>query len=80
MPNHHTEYDANGSPFSVKDEGCAKWGPIKTPGSVVETQINNALPSGMRQLELADEINEAVGAVVSALVTKVLTAGLAAVN
>ena len=76
----HTEYDANGNPSSVQDKECAKWGPIKTPGSVVETQINNALPSGMRQLEIADEFNEAVGAVVSALLQKVLTAGLAAVQ
>ena len=76
----HTEYDPSGNPYSVPDKECAKWGPIKTPGSVIETQINNALPSGMRQLELADEINEVVAAVVSALVTKVLTVGLAAVD
>lgn len=60
--------------------GCAKWGPIKTPGSVIETQINHTLGSGMRQLEIADEIDEVVAAVISGLVTKVLTAGLAAVQ
>jgi len=40
---------------------------IKTPGSVVEQQLNNALDSGKRRIEVADEINEIVGALINAL-------------
>ncbi len=35
---------------------------INTPGSVIYEQLNQLLPSGLRNLELADEINEIVGA------------------
>ena len=38
---------------------------VVTPGSVIEVQVNEALPSGLRKLELADEINEIVGALVA---------------
>ncbi len=55
---------------------CAEYGPIQTPGSVVESQLNNALFSGQRQLELADEINEIVGALIGQLAQTVLTQGL----
>lgn len=57
--------DANG--------GCKEWGPVKTPGSIIETQINHSFGSGVRQLEIADEINETIAAVASALINKVLT-------
>ncbi|MEK7180681.1 MAG: hypothetical protein AAB706_04345 [Patescibacteria group bacterium] len=59
---------------------CTEYGPIKTPGSVIETQINHAFGSGVRQLEIADEINETIAAVASALINKILTTGLAAVQ
>lgn len=48
--------------------GC----PIKTPGSVIESQLENNLGSGIRQLELADSINEIVGALMGQLVNQVL--------
>lgn len=48
----------------------------ETPGSVIENTLSNQLGSGVRQLELADEINEIVGALVNQLVLQVLNAGL----
>lgn len=48
--------------------GC----PINTPGSVIESQLENSLGSGVRQLELADSINEIVGALFGQLVNQVL--------
>lgn len=46
-----------------------------TPGSVIYSQLNEALPSGLRDLELADEINEIVGAAASQLISQVLGPG-----
>ncbi len=62
------EQDQNGK--------CTKYGDIQTPGTVIESQLNSALPTGMRQLELADEFNEIVGALVGQLVQTVFTKGL----
>jgi|CXWL01.1.fsa_nt_gi hypothetical protein len=45
---------------------------IKTPGSVVEDQLAHQLGSGVRQLELADSINEIVAALAGQLVNQVL--------
>lgn len=55
---------------------CAEYGPIQTPGSVIEEQLNSTLGTDLRQLELADEINEIVGALVGQLVKTVFTKGL----
>lgn len=59
---------------------CTLKGPIKTPGSVIESQLENVLGSGIRQLELADEFNEIVGALVGQLVQRVLITGLSTVQ
>lgn len=45
---------------------------IQTPGSVISSSLEGQLGSGLRQLEIADEINEIVNALVAALITKVL--------
>ena len=45
---------------------------IQTPGSVIESQLENSLGSGVRQLELADSINEIVGALAGQLVNQVV--------
>ncbi len=45
---------------------------IKTPGSVVENALGITVTSPLRQLELANSINEVVGAVASQLVNQVL--------
>jgi len=62
--------------LSFEDEN----GNIQTPGSVIESQLENVLGSGVRQLELADEFNEIVSALVGQLVQTVLIDGLAAVS
>lgn len=48
---------------------------IKTPGSVTEDYLAFQLGSGVRQLELADSINEIVGALVGQLVQQVFGPG-----
>jgi hypothetical protein len=45
---------------------------IKTPGSVIEQQLEHQLGTGVRQLEIADSINEIVGALVGQLVNQVV--------
>lgn len=49
--------------------------PVRTPGAVIESQLENQLGSGVRQLELADSINEIVGALIGQLVNQVLGGG-----
>lgn len=54
---------------------------VRTPGSVVEDQLAATLGSGIRQLELADSINEIVGALMGQLVNQVLgSSGLSGVS
>lgn len=54
---------------------------VRTPGSVIENQLVQNLGSGVRQLELADNINEIVGALFGQLVNQVLgSGGLASVS
>ncbi len=48
---------------------------IKTPGSVTEDYLAFQLGSGVRQLELADSVNEIVGALVGQLVQQVFGPG-----
>ncbi|HVS79678.1 MAG TPA: hypothetical protein VHF05_01740 [Candidatus Paceibacterota bacterium] len=48
-------------------------GVIQTPGSVIETQLNQHLSSGLQSLVGADEINEIIGALMTQLVTKTLS-------
>lgn len=54
--------------------------PIKTPGTVIESALNNHLGGPLRELELADEINEVVNALFAQLVTQVLQNGLTSVS
>ncbi|MDB4991936.1 MAG: hypothetical protein JWL75_181 [Parcubacteria group bacterium] len=48
---------------------------VRTPGSVIEAQLETQLGTGIRQLELANSINEIVGALIGQMVNKVLGAG-----
>lgn len=43
-----------------------------TPGTAIESQLNNALDSGSRRLSVADEFNEILGALMSQLASQVL--------
>lgn len=59
---------------------CTKWSSIKTPGTVIESQLEHTLGTSFRQMELADDIDKIVGALVSQLVTTVLQKGLTTLN
>lgn len=55
---------------------CKEYGPIETPGSIVEGQLNNALDSELRRISVADEINEILSALVNQLVVQAFSAGV----
>lgn len=63
------ECDENG-------ENCT----ITTPGAIVEDQLANVMGSGIRQLELADEINEIIGALVNQMVKTVIETGVSGLS
>lgn len=44
---------------------CLVKGPIQTPGTAIEDGLSHVLGTGVRQLELADEFDELVGALVA---------------
>lgn len=48
---------------------------IRTPGSVIEQQLNAQIGAGGRRLEVADEMNEIIGALLNQLVLQVLGKG-----
>src|SRR6185369_713164 len=48
----------------------------QTPGAVVESQLENALGSDMRRLEVANDINAILGAVANQLVAQVIKGGV----
>ena len=52
---------------------CIERGPTKTPGKVIEDQLENVLGSGVRQLELADEFDELVAALFSQLLKQIFS-------
>ncbi|MDE1875017.1 MAG: hypothetical protein KGH68_03060, partial [Patescibacteria group bacterium] len=54
---------------------CTSW-ITETPGSVVENQLEVALGSGVRQLEIANDIDSIVGALTNQLMTQVVKGGL----
>lgn len=51
---------------------CYDWGPTKTPGTVINTQLNNVLSTGVHKLELADELDELASALVGQLVKQLI--------
>jgi len=58
----------NSANISVGKFNCR----IATPGAVIYEQLNEVLPTGLKQLELADEFNEIIGALLGQLVKQVL--------
>lgn len=64
--------DGTGSSVSLSQLEPCYGNPIKTPGSVIESQLEQQLGSGVEQLNLADSINEIVSALMSQLVGQVL--------
>src|SRR3989338_2092380 len=59
--------------FKVGD--CAGPKETVTPGSVIESQLENALGSGIRQLELTRSFDEIVSALITQLFTRVVGGG-----
>lgn len=51
--------------FSVKDK---ETGRISSPGSLIEGQVNQRLFSGQKRLEIADEFNEVMNALVNQII------------
>lgn len=60
-----------GSPEEEAVEVCSP----KTPGKIIEGQLQKVLGSGIDQLGLADEFNEIIGALMSQLLQQVFSAG-----
>ena len=54
--------------------------PIQTPGSVIAGTLQNHLDGPLKELQLADELNEIVNALFAQLATQVLTKGLSSVS
>lgn len=57
----------------IRKGPCIEEGPIKTPGSIIQEQTTGALGTTFRELELADEIDEIVGALINQLLVKAIT-------
>lgn len=66
------ESDTGDTVTSLSETEDAVECPILTPGSVIENALLGTTDSPLRQLELADSINEIVGALASQLVSQVL--------
>ncbi len=64
--------DSGGTLTSLSDADSSIDCPISTPGSVIENALIQNLDSPLRELQLADSINEIVGALASQLVSQVL--------
>lgn len=58
---------------------CAEY-KVLTPGGVIASKLNLSLGTSDRQLELADELNESIGAIFDALLNKLLEDGLSSFN
>lgn len=65
-----TQLDWGAGFFSKVDPETGK---ITSPGSVIETQVNETLFSGKRRLEIADEFDEVVNALVNQLIRVAIT-------
>lgn len=63
-----------------QEDNCLEY-ETRTPGTVIESQLENQLGSSVRQLEIADEIDEIVGALMQQLINQVLSeSGLSGVS
>jgi hypothetical protein len=55
---------------------CVQYGPIETPGSLIQNQLSEAMGRDLEELGVADEINEIVGALANKMIQKVMSGGL----
>lgn len=51
-----------------------------TPGTIIADQLKLNLGSSVRQMELADEISESLGAIFNALITQLITKGVSSLS
>lgn len=49
---------------------CIKRGPIQTPGSVIQSQLNEVLPSGLKKLQVAQHIDQLISSFATGLLTR----------
>ena len=66
-----TDLDRGNGFLSIKDD----LGNILTPGIIIQDQLQQALGTDLRQLELSHSINDIVGALVGQLVSQLTTSG-----
>ena len=71
------EYEIIKDPKTNKEQRgkCLKQGKLLTPGSIIESQTSGTLQSTLRELEVADEIDEIFGALVNQLLVRTLGPG-----
>lgn len=75
QPKDVMDYDDNGNLIYVPQEPVCIKEETVTPGSVIETKLNDVLGLGTGKLEVADEINEIVSSLLSQLIQKVVGGG-----
>jgi len=72
------DYDQEGLSIDIGGSNSHLNCKTVTPGAVIEKQLGDVLGTDLRQLELADEINEILGALVGQLTSQLMSAtGLA---
>ncbi|MDQ5971198.1 MAG: hypothetical protein QG566_144 [Patescibacteria group bacterium] len=72
-------YAGNRTVDRDKTRRCIRY-EVVTPGSIIAEQTATALTSNIRQLELADSLNESLNAVFSALVNQMIDQGLSSLS
>ena len=60
-------------------DNCTRY-EITTPGNAISDQLNLSLGSGIREAELADELNESIASIVDALTNQLIYEGVSAVQ
>ena len=60
-------FKPDGSPINGK---CEKRGPVQTPGSVIKSQLDKVLPSGLDKLITAQHMDQLVSSFASGLLTR----------
>jgi hypothetical protein len=80
-PTSYTTIGQPGTGFSSQTSTCIKYSEpkctnwvTKTPGSVIQNQLDSVLGSDVKQLEVADEINEVLSALMGQVIKQVMGA------
>jgi len=73
LAGYHGEFDKEACEANIGARHICEEEITTTPGSVVETQLNNTLGLGQGRLQVADEFNEIVSALLNKLVSDVFS-------